>query len=156
MFCFFSISILFIWGFSGLLDGKEFACRAGDPGSIPGSGRSPREGNGYLSTPVFLPGKFHRQRSLAQVVDIKSFLGLKKLFIYLFIWPNWFLVGAHRLFVASCRIFGCSAQAVCPAACGRLVPGSGVEPVSPAFQGGCLTIAPPGKSPQIILVDWFT
>ena len=27
-------------------DGKEPACNAGDPGSIPGSGRSPREGNG--------------------------------------------------------------------------------------------------------------
>ena len=27
-------------------DGKESACSAGDPGSIPGSGRSPGEGNG--------------------------------------------------------------------------------------------------------------
>ena len=27
-------------------DGKESSCNAGDPGSIPGSGRSPREGNG--------------------------------------------------------------------------------------------------------------
>ena len=26
--------------------GKESACNAGDPGSIPGSGRSPAEGNG--------------------------------------------------------------------------------------------------------------
>ena len=36
--------------FSGLpwwLSGKEFACDAGDPGSIPGLGRSLREGNGY-------------------------------------------------------------------------------------------------------------
>jgi len=30
----------------GDLDGKESACNAGDLGSIPGSGRSPREGNG--------------------------------------------------------------------------------------------------------------
>ena len=29
------------------LDGEESACSAGDPGSIPGSGRSPAEGNGY-------------------------------------------------------------------------------------------------------------
>ena len=29
-------------------DGKEFTCNAGDPGLIPGSERSPREGNGYL------------------------------------------------------------------------------------------------------------
>ena len=28
------------------LSGKEFACSAGDPGSIPRSGRSPEEGNG--------------------------------------------------------------------------------------------------------------
>ena len=28
------------------LDGKESACNAGDPGSIPGLGRSPGEGNG--------------------------------------------------------------------------------------------------------------
>ena len=33
-------------------------------GSIPGSGRSPRKGNGN-PTPVFLPGESHGQRSLA-------------------------------------------------------------------------------------------
>ena len=33
-------------GFPGGSDGKESACNAGDPGSIPGSGRSPAEGNG--------------------------------------------------------------------------------------------------------------
>ena len=33
--------------FLGGLDSKESACNAGDPGSIPGSGRSPGEGNGY-------------------------------------------------------------------------------------------------------------
>ena len=27
--------------------GKEFTCNAGDPGSIPGSERSPGEGRGY-------------------------------------------------------------------------------------------------------------
>ena len=32
--------------FPGGLDGKESACNAGDLGSIPGSERSPREGNG--------------------------------------------------------------------------------------------------------------
>ena len=31
---------------SGGSDGKESACNAGDLGSIPGSGRSPGEGNG--------------------------------------------------------------------------------------------------------------
>ena len=31
--------------FSGGSDGKESACNAGDPGSIPGLGRSPGKGN---------------------------------------------------------------------------------------------------------------
>ena len=34
-------------GFPGSSAGKEPACNAGDPGSIPGSGRSPGEGIGY-------------------------------------------------------------------------------------------------------------
>ena len=33
-------------GFPGSSDGKVSACTVGDPGSIPGSGRSPGEGNG--------------------------------------------------------------------------------------------------------------
>ena len=32
-------------GFPGGSDGKEYACNAGDPGSIPGSGKSPGGGN---------------------------------------------------------------------------------------------------------------
>ena len=34
-------------GFPGGSDGKESSCNAGDPDLIPGSGRSPGEGNGY-------------------------------------------------------------------------------------------------------------
>ena len=34
-------------GFPGGSDGKESACDAGDPDSIPESGRSPGDGNGY-------------------------------------------------------------------------------------------------------------
>ena len=33
-------------GFPDSLNSKEYACNAGDPGLIPGSGRSPGEGNG--------------------------------------------------------------------------------------------------------------
>ena len=40
-----SASVLPIQGWDGL-NGKESACNAGDLGSIPGLGRSPREGNG--------------------------------------------------------------------------------------------------------------
>ena len=35
-------------GFPGSSAGKESICNAGDLGVIPGLGRSPREGNGYL------------------------------------------------------------------------------------------------------------
>ena len=34
-------------GFPGSSAGKESACNTGDPGSIPGLGRSPGEGNSY-------------------------------------------------------------------------------------------------------------
>ena len=45
-------------GFPGGSEDKTSACNAGDPGSIPGLGRSPGEGNGnplqysYLENPV--------------------------------------------------------------------------------------------------------
>ena len=38
-------------GFPGVSDGKASACNAGDPGSIPGLGRSPAEKNG--NTPQY-------------------------------------------------------------------------------------------------------
>ena len=38
--------ILIFLGFPGGSDGKASACNVGDPGSIPGSGRCPGEGNG--------------------------------------------------------------------------------------------------------------
>ena len=34
------------WDFTGSSDVKECACNAGDPGSIPGLGKAPGEGNG--------------------------------------------------------------------------------------------------------------
>ena len=40
-YCFLIMSM----GFHGGSDGKESACNVGDPSSIPGSGRSPGEGN---------------------------------------------------------------------------------------------------------------
>ena len=36
-----------ITGFPGSSDDRESVCNAGNPGLIPGSGRSPGEGNGY-------------------------------------------------------------------------------------------------------------
>ena len=39
--------LFLIDSFPGDSDGKESACNVGDLGSIPGSGRSPGEGNDY-------------------------------------------------------------------------------------------------------------
>ena len=41
-------SLFFFFFFFGGSNGEESACNAGDPGSIPGSGRSPGEENGNL------------------------------------------------------------------------------------------------------------
>ena len=40
-------TVYLLSGFLGGSDGKESACNAGDPSSIPGSGRSAGEGIGY-------------------------------------------------------------------------------------------------------------
>ena len=51
-------------GFPGSLAGKESTCNAEDPSWIPRLGRPPG-GGAWQPTPVFVPGKFHGQRSLA-------------------------------------------------------------------------------------------
>ena len=52
------------WGFPGGSDGEEPACNAGDLGFDPWVGKTPwrRE---QLPAPIFWPGEFHGQRSLA-------------------------------------------------------------------------------------------
>ena len=42
-----TVDLKVAWGFPGSSAGKKSACNAGDPGLIPGSGRSPGEGIGY-------------------------------------------------------------------------------------------------------------
>ena len=49
------------WRFPGSSAGKEATCNAGDPGSTPGSGRSPGEGVGY-------PLQYSRASLVAQMV----------------------------------------------------------------------------------------
>ena len=44
-----NMSYYCLLGFPGGLGGKESVCNVGDPGSIPGSGRSLGEGNGQYS-----------------------------------------------------------------------------------------------------------
>ena len=65
------VSVLRLWfsfclpfgGFPGGSVVKNPPANEGDLGLIPGSGKSPKEGN-WLPTPLFLPGEFHGQRSL--------------------------------------------------------------------------------------------
>ena len=47
-------------GFPGGSDGKESSCNAGDLGLIPGLGRSPGEGDGYLLKFSCLENSMHR------------------------------------------------------------------------------------------------
>ena len=47
-------------GFPGGSDGKESACSGRDPGSIPGSGRFPGEGNGYSLQYSYLENSMDR------------------------------------------------------------------------------------------------
>ena len=56
-----------MWGFPGGSDGKESACNAGDPGLIPGWGRSLGEGNGYPLQYSCLKNSMDRVASQATV-----------------------------------------------------------------------------------------
>ena len=54
-------------GLPGGSDSKESACNMGDLGSIPGSGRSPGEGNGYLLQCTCLENSMDREAWMATV-----------------------------------------------------------------------------------------
>ena len=47
-------------GLPGGSAAKEYACSAGDPGSVPGSGRVPGEGNGYPLQYSYLENSMNR------------------------------------------------------------------------------------------------
>ena len=82
--------------------------------------------------------------------------------IIILFWWYWVFRGAHRLFLlgslgsrarglSSCStwtslIVACRPS--CPAACGIPVPQTGIEPTSPALEGGFITAGPPG-SPNV-------
>ena len=57
---FFKLSSENSLGFPGGSNDKESACNAEDPGSIPGSGRSPGEGKGYPLQYSFLENSMDR------------------------------------------------------------------------------------------------
>ena len=67
-----------------------------------------------------------------------------------------------RSFIAVHGLYSCGAGSVvvahrlsCYTARGILVPGPGIEPVSPALQGGFLTTGPPGKSQHCTFVTYL-
>ena len=61
-------------GFPGSSVGKESACSAGDPDSIPGSGRSTEEGRGYHSS-ILVPCGSAGKESIGNEVDPGSIPG---------------------------------------------------------------------------------
>ena len=65
----------FPWGFPGGSAGKESACNAGDPSSIPGLGRSAGEGIGYSVFSGF-PGGSAGKESTCNAGDLGSIPGL--------------------------------------------------------------------------------
>ena len=108
------------------LEVKASACNTGDLGLIPGSGRSPGEGNGNplhyscLETPMdggaWWATVHGVAKSRTRLSDF-TFTG--------------FIVVAHGL--------------SCPEACGILSPGPGMEPASSALEGRVLTTGPSRK-----------
>ena len=68
------------WGLPGGSDGKESACNAGDPGSIPGLEGSPGEGHGKPLQYSCLENSMDRGDWRATVHDVaKSWTRLKRL-----------------------------------------------------------------------------
>ena len=66
------MSLLGIWYAQSGSDGKESACNTRDPGLIPGSGRSPREGNDFPLQYSCLENPVDRGRSLTGCRGLQS------------------------------------------------------------------------------------
>ena len=79
----------FFTGFPDNSVGKDSACNAGDPGSIPGSGRSPGKGKGYPlqysglenSMDSVVPGVTNNQTQLSDFHShsLRAFFGVPEL-----------------------------------------------------------------------------
>ena len=71
-------------GFPGGTDGKEFACNTGGLGSIPGSGISLGEGNGYPFQYSCLENSMDRRVCLATVNEVAESHSIELLTLSLF------------------------------------------------------------------------
>ena len=78
-------------GFPGDSDNKESACNAGDLGSIPGSRRSPGEGNGNLLQYTCLESPLDRGAWWATVHGVAKSRTRLSDFTFTFSYPLWFL-----------------------------------------------------------------
>ena len=66
------VPITFYLGLPLGSDGEEPACNAGDPGSIPGLGRSPGEENGYPLQYFYLENSMGRGAQRVQSMGCKE------------------------------------------------------------------------------------
>ena len=81
-----------------------------------------------------LPGLMGKQMDLISEVTL--------FYLFILFWLPW-------VFIAVCWGFSlvvAQRLSSCPTASGILIPQRGIEPVSPALEGGLLTTGPPGKS----------
>ena len=141
---------LFIW----LLPANAGNIR--DVGLIPGLGRSPRVGNGNPLWYSCLENSMDREAWWATVhgvaksqddssVHTRTHLPASGLSCNM-----WGALSGHAgPFVAVLHSLVVALRFNCSKACGILAPGPGIEPVSPALEGGFLTVGPPRKSPLL-------
>ena len=69
--------------------------------------------------------------------------------VYLLIWLHGIIVVACRILVTAHGLLSVVCRLSCSVARGTLVPQPGLEPKSPALEGGLLTTGSPGKSWKI-------
>ena len=150
-------------------DGRKICLQCRRPGLHPCLGKITYRRN-CLPTPVFLPGAFHGERSLADYSpwgrkesDMTEPLTFSLLFISLgasglncsmqnlWLWHVGFSrCGAWALESDGSVAVACGLR--CPVICGVLVPRPGVKPMSPALGGRFLITGLPGKSPLLLLI----
>ena len=128
-------------GFPGGSDRKESACSVGDVGSIPGSGRSPEEGNGYLLQYSGLENSMDCRvhwvaKSRTQLSDSH------------FHFSQCLMLSVYDCVCVSRSVMSDSLPFPSP---GDLTD-PGIEPTSPTLQADSLPSEPPGK-PSVY--DWL-